>query len=213
MSLTNAETAMNALALAERARFQVERVRAAGGRAIRSAAAPPKRAERRSSSWWSRSLVATRSPLDRIRRRGLAGRPGRLLAEPGRGFTRSVLRGSEVVWTPADPNDSMTETDVMTTYPELRSVSMPVPFPPAEAMQPAPRRLLLDLALFGLSEIVLLIIGYYLWELITPYNLRREIQRTRIRQSPSWWLPSLSVWGSLLPPLSSSSSDVRPAEV
>jgi uncharacterized membrane protein len=27
-----------------------------------------------------------------------------------------------VVWTPADPDDSMTETDVMTTYPELRSL-------------------------------------------------------------------------------------------
>ena len=36
MSLTNAETAMNAMALAERGRFQVERVRAAGGRVSRS---------------------------------------------------------------------------------------------------------------------------------------------------------------------------------
>jgi len=40
-------------------------------------------------------------------------------------------------------------------------------------------RLLLDAALFGLSGIVLLIIGYYLWELITPYNLRREIHENR----------------------------------
>jgi uncharacterized membrane protein len=38
MSLTNAETAMNAMALSERSRFQVERVRAAGGRVSRSAA-------------------------------------------------------------------------------------------------------------------------------------------------------------------------------
>ncbi len=54
---------------------------------------------------------------------------------------------------------------------------MPVPFPPAVAMQPAPLwRLLLDAALFGLAGIVLLIVGYYLWELITPYNLRREIE-------------------------------------
>jgi len=44
-------------------------------------------------------------------------------------------------------------------------------------MQPAPLwRLLLDAALFGLAGIVLLIVGYYLWELITPYNLRREIE-------------------------------------
>jgi uncharacterized membrane protein YjfL (UPF0719 family) len=40
-------------------------------------------------------------------------------------------------------------------------------------------RLLLDAALFGLSGIVLLIIGYYVWELITPYNLRREIHENK----------------------------------
>ena len=46
--------------------------------------------------------------------------------------------------------------------------------------QPAPLwRLMLDAALFGLAGIVLLIIGYYLWELITPYNLRREIHENR----------------------------------
>jgi putative membrane protein len=49
-------------------------------------------------------------------------------------------------------------------------------------MPPAPAplgRLLLDVALFGLSGIVLLIIGYYLWEMITPYNLRREIHENK----------------------------------
>ena len=40
-------------------------------------------------------------------------------------------------------------------------------------------RAIVDAALFGLSGIVLLIIGYYLWELITPYNLRREIHENR----------------------------------
>lgn len=51
---------------------------------------------------------------------------------------------------------------------------------PAGSPQPAPLwRLMLDAALFGLSGIVLLIIGYYLWELITPYNLRREIHENR----------------------------------
>jgi uncharacterized membrane protein YjfL (UPF0719 family) len=54
---------------------------------------------------------------------------------------------------------------------------MPVP---GAAMEPTPLwRLLLDAALFGLSGIVLLIIGYYLWEIITPYNLRREIHENR----------------------------------
>jgi putative membrane protein len=51
---------------------------------------------------------------------------------------------------------------------------------PAAALVPTPLwRLLLDAALFGLSGIVLLIIGYYLWEIITPYNLRREIHENR----------------------------------
>ena len=52
---------------------------------------------------------------------------------------------------------------------------------PAQAtVTPAPLwRLMLDAALFGLSGIVMLIIGYYLWELITPYNLRREIHENR----------------------------------
>ena len=40
-------------------------------------------------------------------------------------------------------------------------------------------RLLLDFALFGLSGIVLLFVGYYLWEMITPYNLRREIHENK----------------------------------
>jgi len=54
------------------------------------------------------------------------------------------------------------------------------PVPPQVLMPPAPLwRLVLDSALFGLSGIVLLIIGYYLWELITPYNLRREIHENR----------------------------------
>lgn len=40
-------------------------------------------------------------------------------------------------------------------------------------------RQLVDFTLFGLSGIVLLIVGYYLWELITPYNLRREIHENK----------------------------------
>ena len=40
-------------------------------------------------------------------------------------------------------------------------------------------RLLLDATLFGIAGIVLLIIGYYVWELITPYNLRREIHENK----------------------------------
>jgi putative membrane protein len=40
-------------------------------------------------------------------------------------------------------------------------------------------RLLVDAAVFGIVGIVLLIIGYYLWELITPYNVRRELQENK----------------------------------
>jgi putative membrane protein len=40
-------------------------------------------------------------------------------------------------------------------------------------------RLLLDATLFGITGIVLLIIGYYVWEFITPYNLRREIHENK----------------------------------
>jgi uncharacterized membrane protein YjfL (UPF0719 family) len=56
----------------------------------------------------------------------------------------------------------------------LLQVAPPVPLTPAPLW-----RLMLDAALFGLAGIVLLIIGYYLWELITPYNLRREIHENR----------------------------------
>jgi putative membrane protein len=40
-------------------------------------------------------------------------------------------------------------------------------------------RQLVDFTLFGLSGIVLLSVGYYLWERITPYNLRREIHENK----------------------------------
>ena len=40
-------------------------------------------------------------------------------------------------------------------------------------------RLVLDASVLGLAGIVLLIIGYYIWELVTPYNLRRELQENK----------------------------------
>jgi len=40
-------------------------------------------------------------------------------------------------------------------------------------------RLVLDASVLGLAGIALLIIGYYIWELITPYNLRRELQENK----------------------------------
>lgn len=120
MSLTNAETAMNGVALAERARFQVERVRAADGRVNQSSVAAEEGKEALELIVVT-VVVATRMPLAQFKALATAEELGGLLAELG-GVSPEGLLGLEVIWTPADPNDSMTETDVMTTYPELRSV-------------------------------------------------------------------------------------------
>ena len=40
-------------------------------------------------------------------------------------------------------------------------------------------RLVVDASVLGIAGIALLIIGYYIWELVTPYNLRRELQENR----------------------------------
>jgi uncharacterized membrane protein len=120
MSLTNAETAMNGVALGERSRFQIERVRAADGRSARSDA-PAEEGKEALELIVVTLVVATRTPLSKF---GALESPGQLrdvLSELG-AVPADGLLGLEVVWTPADPNDSMTETDVMTTYPELRSL-------------------------------------------------------------------------------------------
>jgi putative membrane protein len=40
-------------------------------------------------------------------------------------------------------------------------------------------RLVIDASILGVAGIALLIIGYYIWELVTPYNLRRELQENK----------------------------------
>ena len=50
---------------------------------------------------------------------------------------------------------------------------------PAPAAPASLGRLLLDASLFGIGGIVLLIIGYYIWELITPYNVRKELHENK----------------------------------
>lgn len=54
----------------------------------------------------------------------------------------------------------------------LSQGQVPLPAPPLW-------RLLLDASLFGLAGIALLIVGYYIWELVTPYNLRRELHENK----------------------------------
>jgi len=120
MTLTNAETAMNGVSLAERSRFQLERVRVADGRAARSDAAAEEGKEALEMVVVT-LVAATRTPLERFRAVSTADELAALLTELG-GVAESGLLGLEVIWTPADTNDSMTETDVMTTYPELRSL-------------------------------------------------------------------------------------------
>jgi uncharacterized membrane protein len=120
LSFTNAETAMNAMALAERGRFQVERVRSAGGRVARSEA-PAEEGKEALELVVVTVLAATRTPLQAFGGSITADNLPALLSELG-GVSPDAILGLEVVWTPADPNDSMTETDVMTTYPDLRSL-------------------------------------------------------------------------------------------
>jgi uncharacterized membrane protein len=120
MTLTNAETAMNGVSLAERSRFQVERVRVADGRAARSDA-PAEEGKEALEMVVVTLIAATRTPLEKFRAVSTADELAALLSELG-GVSASGLLGLEVIWTPADANDSMTETDVMTTYPELRSL-------------------------------------------------------------------------------------------
>jgi uncharacterized membrane protein len=120
MSLTNAETKMNGLALGERSRFSVERVRSADGRVNRASETAVEGAEALEIVLVT-MIVATRSPLSAFKRLDTHEEVEALLSELG-GVAPGGLLGLEVVWTPADPDDSMTETDVMTTYPELRSL-------------------------------------------------------------------------------------------
>jgi uncharacterized membrane protein len=120
LSLTNAETKMNSLALAERSRFSVERVRAADGRVNRAQDVAVEGKEALELVVVT-LIVATRTPLGSFKAVTSHQDVEAVLAELG-GVAASGLLGLEVVWTPADPDDSMTETDVMTTYPELRGL-------------------------------------------------------------------------------------------
>jgi len=66
-------------------------------------------------------IAATRSPVEGFKSVADRADLERLLAQLGSASPDGLL-GLEVVWTPADPNDSMTETDLMTTYPDLRGL-------------------------------------------------------------------------------------------
>jgi uncharacterized membrane protein len=121
LSLTNAESKLNGWALDERARFQVERIRGAGQHLRRSDATVEEGREALELVVVT-VVVATSSPIaGDWKTLGDRAEVEALLRNLG-GLGPDGLLGLEIVWTPADPSDSMTETDVMTTYPELRSL-------------------------------------------------------------------------------------------
>jgi uncharacterized membrane protein len=120
MSLTNAETAMNGVALSERSRFQVERLRSVDGHLSRSTAVAEEGKEVLELVVVT-LIVATRVPLDKVGAINSGEELSAALSELG-GVSPDGMLGLEVVWTPADPDDSMTEMDVMTTYPDLRGL-------------------------------------------------------------------------------------------
>jgi uncharacterized membrane protein len=120
MSLGNAENKLNGATLGERSRFQVERVRAADGRVNRSAATAEEGKEALEYVVVT-LLVATRTPVEGWRPIQTPTDLSAVLSGLG-GLSPDGLLGLEVIWTPADANDSLTETDLMTTYPDLRSL-------------------------------------------------------------------------------------------
>jgi uncharacterized membrane protein len=119
MNLTNGETKMNAEALAERSRFQVERVRGADGNVRRSETAETE-SDDALEYLVVTIVVASRRPILQVKEVADPTQLQALLGELG-GVPPDALLGLEVIWTPADPKDSLTKDDLVTTYPELRS--------------------------------------------------------------------------------------------
>ena len=120
LSLTNGETKLNALALAERSRFQVERVRGADGQVRRSTAAAVSHAEVLEYLLVT-VLVASRTPFSGVKKVTEREELDTMLQDLG-GVSQRSLLGLEVIWTPADPEDALTEADLLLHYPNLRSV-------------------------------------------------------------------------------------------
>jgi uncharacterized membrane protein len=119
MTFTNGETKMNAAALKERSRFQVERVRGADGNVRRSDSATTESNEALEYLVVT-IIVAARRPILQVQEVSDPGQLEQALGELGAVPADAIL-GLEVIWTPADPGDSMSKDDLVTTYPELRS--------------------------------------------------------------------------------------------
>ncbi|HEY0708577.1 MAG TPA: DUF1517 domain-containing protein, partial [Polyangia bacterium] len=66
-------------------------------------------------------LVATRAPIEGLKKLDDLAELDQVLRSLG-GVPADVLLGLDVIWTPADPDDAMTEAELISTYPEMRSL-------------------------------------------------------------------------------------------
>jgi uncharacterized membrane protein len=119
-NLANGESKLSALSLAERSRFQVERVRGADGSVRRSTAAPTTSDEVLEYLMVT-VLVATRVQLSALKSLTDREELDAVLAELGSVPPQGLL-GLEVIWTPADADDALTQEDLLVTYPHLKSL-------------------------------------------------------------------------------------------
>lgn len=120
MTLQKGETKLNGLALQERSRYQVERVRGAEGKVRRSEAAPTTSSEVLEYLLVT-LLLATREPMSDLTKLSDLDDLDKVLRELG-GVSPESLLGLEVIWSPADADDALTESELLSTYPELRSL-------------------------------------------------------------------------------------------
>jgi uncharacterized membrane protein len=120
LSLTNGETKLNALALAERSRFQVERVRGADGK-VRRSEATGARTDEVLEYLVVTAIVATRAALAGFDKLASPEDLDAVLGALG-AVSPDALLGLEVIWTPADPEDALTENELVMTYPHMRAL-------------------------------------------------------------------------------------------
>ncbi len=123
MSMQNGETKLNGASLAERSRFQIERVRGTDGKVHKSDVVAKESSE--ALEYVVVTLVlATREPLrdlPSITEMTERDQMDAVLGQLG-GVPHDSLLGLEVIWTPADAEDSLTQMDLMTAYPQMRSL-------------------------------------------------------------------------------------------
>ena len=120
MPLAQGENRMNGMALAERSRFDVERVRSADGKVRKASEVLLEGAEVLEYIVVT-VIVATRQPVGTWKTVTDHTQIEPVLTALGGVGPRELL-GLEVIWTPADPTDSMTQIDLLTSYPDLKSI-------------------------------------------------------------------------------------------